>query len=390
MINKILLMIASITGMKFACAQSSVNLEHSTFMSGLESPWDAAFSADSSMFYTERCKGLSVRHPDGTTTRLFGTQGSSLVATDLHCQGQSGVNGVALDPDFANNRTIYVYMTSKAAQPKTNHVVRLDLDPAFTVASNRVDIITDIPFKNKGNAWGGAGSHSGGRLRFGPDNFLYVTTGDNHNGTIPQDLASLGGKVLRVDRNGAGAPGNNSAGDPRIFTYGHRNVQGIAFHPQTGQPFVSEHGPGHSDEITALVAGGNGGWDPKPDAGVHCDDDYCGYISNKSDNSPTSMTDLKKFPNAMPPALVNPDSEGMGPLVFLTGPQWKEWDGTLAVGIMAGQRVDVITLDANKNADTVVKTDLPSARARSLVQGPDGFLYVVTDSGNIWLVKPAP
>ena len=92
-----------------------------------------------------------------------------------------------------------------------------------------------------------------------------MTTGDNHNGPLPQDLTRLGGKVLRVDRNGAAAPGNStpSGGDPRIYTYGHRNVQGIDFRPvgtvNAGQAYTGKHGPNHSDEVTPLVAGGNAG-----------------------------------------------------------------------------------------------------------------------------------
>lgn len=89
-------------------------------------------------------------------------------------------------------------------------------------------------------------------------------------------------------------------GDIRIFTYGHRNVQGIAFRPGTNQVFSAEHGP-HTDEVNKLVAGANYGWDPVPDAGVKCADNYCGYISNKADGTPTPMTDLKKFPTAMKP-----------------------------------------------------------------------------------------
>ena len=196
--------------------------------------------------------------------------------------------------------------------------------------------------------------------------------------------------MLRVDRHGNAAPGNQTpaGGDARIFTYGHRNVQGIAFHPTTGQPYIAEHGPGHSDEVTPLTAGGNGGWDPKPEAGVSCADDYCGYTSNKPDGTPTPMTDTAKFPNAMQPILVLNDSQGMGPCTFLTGSQWKGWNGRLVVGMMAARRLDVLQLDSRGALVGTTTADLPAERMRSVVQGPDGNLYVATDGGNIWQVTP--
>jgi aldose sugar dehydrogenase len=266
-------------------------LSRTVVMSGLNAPWDLAFTPDGTMLFTERCRGLSARQMDGTVRRLFGTTGSAVVAADLWCQGQSGMHGVAIDPDFANNRFVYVYMASTVSPAKSNRVVRLNIDSNYSTVGSRTDIISDIPFKTSDNAWGGAGSHSGGRIRFSAsDGFLYVTTGDNHNGTLPQDLTRLGGKILRVDRNGAAAAGNNTpaGGDARIFTYGHRNVQGIAFRPGTAAPFSCEHGPGHDDEVTALLAGGNGGWDPKPESGVSCADNYCGLTC-----SPWTRTGLR-------------------------------------------------------------------------------------------------
>lgn len=358
-------------------------------LSGLDAPWDLGFAPDGTMFFTEKCRGLSAHLTDGTIRRLFGTSGSAVRADDLLCQNQSGMHGVAVDPEFATNRFVYVYMTSTLSAGNTNRVVRLNVDSAVTTVSSRTDIIQNIPFKTNANTWGSVGLHSGGRIRFNAaDGFLYVTTGDNHNGTLPQDLTRLGGKVLRVDRNGAAAPGNNTpaGGDTRIFTYGHRNVQGIAFRPSPAMPFSCEHGPGHDDEVTPLVAGGNGGWDPKPEAGVTCADNYCGYISNKADGTPTPMTDLGKFPNAMRPSWNNRGlSEGMGPCTFLRGSQWAAWDGRLAVGIMGGQRIDILTLDADgmTTANQTV-SGLPVARMRSVVQGLDGALYVLTDGGEIW------
>lgn len=372
---------------------ASVNpptLTKTDFMTGLNNPWDMTFTEDGTMFFTEKCRGLSVRKTNGAVVRLFGISGSAVVAEDLFCQGQSGVNGVDLDPQFSANRFLYLYMASNLSTPKTNRVIRLKVDQNFTTVSDRKDIITDIPFKNNSNAWGGAGAHSGGRIRFSPDGFLYVTTGDNHNGPLPQDLTKLGGKVLRVDRNGIAAPGNNTpaGGDPRIYTYGHRNVQGISFHAQSKKPYIAEHGPGHSDEVTILEAGGNGGWDPKPNPGVTCADNYCGYISNNLNGTPTSMTDLAKFPHALRPLEVYADSQGMGPCTFLNGAQWKGWDGSLAVSLMASQRLDILHLSSNEQHIGTSRATLPSERMRSLVQGPDGNLYISTDSGVIWKVVP--
>ena len=249
-----------------ATSDTAPKLTRTVVMTGLRDPWDIAFTPDGVMLFTEKCRGVSARLADGKTVRLFGTRGSALVAEDLFCRGQSGVHGIAVDPDFANGtRDIYVFMASNLRTPSTNRVVRLTVSADYTSVGARTDIIEDIAYKDAANGAGSAGAHSGGRIRFGPDRFLFVTTGDNHNATLPQDLKRLGGKVLRVNRDGTAAPGNNTpaGGDPRIFTYGHRNVQGITFRPagqpNAGQAFTAEHGPNHSDEVTALVAGGNAG-----------------------------------------------------------------------------------------------------------------------------------
>ena len=365
-------------------------LARTVVLQGLSSPWDVAVAADGAIFFTERCRGLSVRRADGSVTRLFGTAGSALLAPDLACVGQSGVHGVALDPAFASNRTVYVYMLSTLnTSPRTNRVVRLVLTAGYTGAGSRTDIVTDIAFKENANAVGGAGAHSGGRIRFGPDGFLYVTTGDNHNPDLPQSPTQLGGKVLRVTTTGAAAPGNAPpAGfDARIFTYGHRNVQGIAFRPGTGQPFVSEHGPNHSDEVTALVNGGNGGWDPRNRPALTCPDNYCGYAGTATT---MPMTDLARFPSAMPPAWSNNGaSQGMGPAAFLAGTQWRGWNGRLAVGIMAASRLVILELNTAGTVTGTLDPALPAARYRALTLGPDGNLYVATDAGEIWRVTPS-
>jgi aldose sugar dehydrogenase len=375
-------------------ADSGLQVTRTVVMSGLNDPWDLAFASDGAMLFTEKCRGLSVRTPDGTVRLLFGSAGAVLAADDFFCQGQSGMLGVALDPAFDETRRVYVYMASNEGGARTNRVVRLMVDKEYARVSDRKDIVTDISFKQTFNRWGGAGAHSGGRIRFSPfDGYLYVTTGDNHDGPLPQDLSRLGGKILRIDCDGNPAPGNQTpaGGDPRIYTFGHRNVQGIDFHPVTGRPFASEHGPGHDDEVTPLAPGGNGGWDPAPGKGVSCPAYYCGYTSNRPDGTPTPMTDLERFPDALKPSWNNRGvSEGMSPCVFLKGPQWKAWEGWLAVGFLRGARIELLKLDAaDMTVRTAIMAGLPGERMRSLVLGPDGALYVAIDAGDIWRLENA-
>ena len=193
------------------------------FVGKIDSPWDMAFMKDGTMFFTEKCKGLSVRLPSGTINKLHGvgaTTGYSSASADLFCDGQAGMMGVAIDPQFASNRFIYVYSSSNLGGKLGNRVMRFKLNDAMTGVSDRTDIVGDIGYKPKAtkHPFGGPGAHNGGRIRFSPaDGFLYVTTGDNHLGSGPMSPTYIGGKVLRVDRDGKAAPDNKPpAGfDPR-------------------------------------------------------------------------------------------------------------------------------------------------------------------------------
>ncbi len=400
-----------------ASGQAKVpNLTHATVLTDLESPWDMAFLADGTMFFTEKCRGLSVRLPSGKVNALLGMKGAkgyASTADDLFCEGQAGMQGVAVDPNFSENRLIYVYSTSSKTAPGSNRLMRLKVNDDLTGVSDRTDIVEDVPYKPKAtnHPFGGPGAHNGGRVRFGPDGHIYLTTGDTHNGIVPQSPKLLGGKVLRIDRDGKAVAGNNPpAGfDKRIYTYGHRNVQGIAFRPGDGTPVVAEHGPWHSDEITVLVNGGNGGWDPRPNRAGRgdCPDNYCGYMPNQLKGMDPAervkfmpMTDKASYPDAMPPAWNNNGlSQGTSSAAFLTGKQWGDWDGRLVVGIMGigfggtpvGMRIDVIDLAKDgKSVKDVTTMSLPMAagRFRSVVLGPDGNLYAAVDQGDIYRLTP--
>ena len=386
-----------------------------------ENPWDMAFLPNNTMFFTEKCKGLSVRLPSGSVNKLLGIGGSAgfpAVKSDLFCDGQAGVQGVAIDPDFAKNRYIYLYSSSKGSNRTyggyNNVVMRMKVNPGLDAIFDIVEIVNDLGYKpmKSNHPFGGPGAHNGGRLRFGPDGFLYITIGDNHNGAGPQSPTELRGKLLRVDRDGNAAAGNNApAGfDKRIFAYGFRNPQGIAFRPGSGDLYLSENGPWHSDEVTKVVNGGNGGWDPRDNVNGRgaCPDNYCGYSPNQMGALPPaeraafmSMTDLKAYPNAMKPAWNNNGlSQGMCGSVWLVGKQWKEWEGRLAVGYAGigihgtptGNRIDI--LDIAQDGSSAKREELLwptfAGRFRHLSQGADGALYVADEaSGSIYRVAPA-
>ncbi|WP_396434103.1 PQQ-dependent sugar dehydrogenase [Limnohabitans sp.] len=399
-----------------AASGAAPNLTHSVVLTKLDSPWDMAFLPNGTMFFTEKCLGLSVRKPDGAVVKLLGmkdAQGYAASASDLFCEGQAGMAGVAVDPNFASNRFIYVYSSSSLTAPGSNRVMRMKVNDAVTAVTDRTDIVTDIPYKPRASdhPFGGPGAHNGGRLRFSPgDGFLYVTTGDTHNGAGPISPTLLAGKVLRIDRDGKAAPANGApAGfDPRIYTYGHRNPQGLSFRPGTNQAFTAENGPWHSDEVTALVPGGNAGWDPRPNMAGRgaCPDNYCGYSPNqmgamdpKQRAAFMPMTDTTTYPNAMKPAWNNDGlSQGMFGATFLSGPQWKGWDGQMIVGLTGigihgtpvGNRLDLLNIAAHGTSATrtTVNLPMPAARFRSVVQGPDGNLYVAVDEGTISRLTP--
>lgn len=352
---------------------------------GLSAPWDLAFAPDGAVLYTERGRGLSVRLAMGASRLLFRPN-------DFVAQDQSGMLGVAVDPDFASNRTVYVFMASNAGGATDNRIVRFAVNADYSAISSRVDILTGIAYAG--------GAHSGGRIRFGPDRLLYVSTGDNRIGSVPQSPTVLGGKVLRVTRDGTAASGNNApAGvDPRVFTLGHRNPQGLAFRPagssMPGQPFLCEHGPGNNDEVTPLAAGGNGGWDPRPTGTpARCPDgstnSYCGYNG-------ANMTDTARFPSALRPAWTTGSaSQGMSGCGFVQGAAWRDWNGALAVALLSGRRVEVLRLNADGTSATATRIlDTISERLRLVTTGPDGAIWVLTDGktggDEIWRLVPNP
>ena len=340
-------------------------------VSGLSIPWGIAFAPDGTMLFTERARKLSVRLADGTVRNVTADLSDVMVASEI------GFMAIVVDPGFATNRRFY---TCQGHTGDKVQVIAWTMNAGYTEATRVADPLVDgIPGSSRNHS----GKHSGCRLRFGPDGYLWIATGDATTGSAPQSLTNLGGKVLRVVAStGAGAPGNpfSAPNSPLIYTYGHRNPQGLALRPgSSGQMWSVEHGPAFDDEINLLTAGGNYGWDPAP-----------GY------NESTPMTDLEKFPSAIEAkwASGNKSLAASGG-IFLEGAWWGPWDGRLAVASLKDKTLRV--LEFSPSGDllseiSVSKLKNVYGRLRTPMMGPDGALYVSTSEDNgedkILLVTP--
>ena len=330
---------------------------------GLSHPWGIDFTPDGTMLFTQRAGVLNARLTDGTAKRVDADLG------DLLVDGFAGLQALAVDPDFTTNRRFY---TLQGHTGREMQVIAWTIDANYDEATRVVDpLVEGIPI-------GPGPWHSGGRLVFGPEGYLWIAAGDGRVVTGAQDLTSLGGKVLRVDpRTGAGAPGNPFGASSPVYAYGFRNPQGLALRPGTDQMWLVEHGPKHDDEINLLAPGGNYGWDPIPDDGTLVFYDY-------SDEAGVPMTDLAKFPSARQARW----SSGFPTLatsgaVFLDGPQWGEWEGRLAVATLKTKSLRVFEFTEQGDfASQIVVPELDGSqgRLRTPVLGPDGALYIATSN----------
>jgi glucose/arabinose dehydrogenase len=349
-----------------SCRAAPKALAVSNVLTGIGRPWDIAFTPGGQLLFTERAGKIRIRLASGTVRTLA-------QPSDVAAVGEGGMLGIAVDPNFKTNRRIYTCMRSTAGGAADIRLVRWRVNGAVTGLESRADIVTGIPTNSSGR-------HSGCRPRFGPDGRIWMGTGDAATNTVPQDPTSLGGKVLRVDTDGKGVAGNAiTPFDRRIYTYGHRNVQGIAFSPG-GKAYSIEHGTGRDDEVNRLVARANYGWDPKPPGGGPAYDES------------QPMTDLAKFPNARR-AVWSSGDPTIAPSggTFLKGDKWGGWAGTLAVAVLKNQELRVIAFDRDGTAVAQQWTRITDeGRLRVAVQGPDGNLYVAVDDdpGTIFKITP--
>jgi glucose/arabinose dehydrogenase len=297
-----------------------------TVATGLTIPWGLTFLPDGSGIVAERNSGDVLR---------IGTDADPVVLGNLDVVGgasqfdERGLLGLAVSPGFTTDGWVYAYLSTS----EDNRVVRFHLD-----TFEPEPVVTGIP---------AALNHNGGRLAFGPDGKLYITTGDANVTANSQDLSSLGGKILRVEPDGT-VPEDNPIADSLVYSYGHRNVQGLSWGPD-GEMYATEFGQNTWDELNHIEAGANYGWPEVEGTGG--------------------------------------EPEYVDPLVTWTtaeaSPSGAEVVGdTMYVGALRGQRLWTVPVAGGEAGDPVAVLQSTLGRIRTVELGPDGWLWVATSNGS--------
>ncbi len=362
------------------------DVSYEVLIENLEIPWDITFTGTGELFMTERTGNIlrfdSGEVADVTTPADAIDAGAVEPGADERPWwvegGEGGTLGIAAHPAYPEESFIYVYYTADDGDELENRVVRYDVEASAPAESEAV-IIDGIPADNV---------HNGGRITFGPDDNLWICTGDADQEELARDLDSLAGKVLRVSPDGEPLETNpDLGGDPRIFTYGHRNPQGIDWLPN-GIAVVTDHGPTARDELQVLRPGEDYGWDEV--RGVPGDDVWPSYA------------DHEEF---VPPVVHTGTGTTWAPTgaTFYDGERIPAWQNRYIVGGLISQAVYVVTLvpsggdlppsdgdDATQydaawlddayhaTAHRVLADEL--GRVRHVTQSPDGELYAITSN----------
>ena len=345
---------------------SAGELSVETVTSGLEHPWGLAFLPDGRMLVTERPGRLRLVEADGKLSRPIAGLPSVMA------RGQGGLLGIALDPAFAQNRLVYVSFAEPRSGGNGTSVARGRLNEQGTALTAVGMIFRQMPTIN-------SNLHFGSRLIFDRAGALFVTLGERYSQRDQaQNPANHLGKLVRIRPDGS-TPADNPKKEgwaPEIWSIGHRNVQGAALHPDTGQLWTAEHGARGGDEINTPKAGLNYGW-PVITYGV----DYSGAKIGEGTAKPGMEQPLFYWDPSIAPSGA----------AFYSGPVWPAWKNSLFVGALAGQMLVRLSTEGEKvTGEERLLTDI-GARIRDVVQGPDGFLYLLSDDadGKVLRVRPA-
>ena len=335
----------------------------------LEHPWSLAFLPDGRMLVTERPGRLRIVAPDGRLSApLVGVPA-------VYARGQGGLLDVALGPDFARDRSVFLSFAQPVDGRARTTVARAELVDGPAPALRAVTVI----FAQKDAVEGG--NHFGSRLVFARDGTLFVTMGDRFNyRDRVQSLDNHFGKLVRIRPDGSIPPDNPFVGRagalPEIYSYGHRNVQGAALHPATGELWTHEHGPQGGDEVNIERAGGNYGW-PVITYGRE-------YVTGMKIGEGTERADV------VPPLWQWTPSIAPSGLAFCTSERYPGWRGSVFVGSLKFQLLSRLETDGRRIVrEQRLLTGLRQ-RVRDVRQGPDGLLYLLTDESDGQLLRLDP
>lgn len=318
-----------------------------TWAEGLDHPWSLAFLPDGGALVTERPGTLR-------SVSMNGEVGAPLGGVPaVYHAGQGGLFDVVLHPDFANNRLVYLSFAEGTPDDNGTAVARGEYRDGVLAS------VTTIfrNFTRKDTA-----VHYGGRLAFLPDGTLLLTTGDGFDyREAAQDVNSGLGKVLRMTDDGRPAPGNPFPDSPYVYSFGHRNPQGLAVAPD-GTVWQHEHGPRGGDEVNRIEAGKNYGW-PAATHGL----DYSGAVISPYAERPGMVSPLWDWTPAIAPS----------GLLLYQGEPFPQWRGDLLVGALVDREVRRLRVEAGEPVEEDILFDEVAARVRDVREGPDGLIYLL-------------
>ena len=325
--------------------------------------WGIEFFDDNSILASVK-SGSLFHYKNGTKTEINGLP-------EIYFRGQGGLLDIAIHPDFKENNLLYFSYASEENKGKGGNT---------TIARAKLidNSLTDLEVLYKGSPETKKGQHFGGRLEFDNDNFLYFSIGDRGNRNVnPQDLTVDGGKIYRIKDDGTipvDNPFYNSPNAKRaIYSYGHRNPQGMFKHPETGEIWTNEHGPRGGDEINIIQKGKNYGW-PKITYGIN----YSG----------TTITKDKSLPNMEQPLYYWLPSIAPSSFEYISSEIYPNWKGSLLAGALVFKYIERIGIKNNKVISrSKIAEDL--GRPRDVKQGPDGYIYVSIENKGVYKIIPS-
>ncbi|MBL4616352.1 MAG: PQQ-dependent sugar dehydrogenase [Robiginitomaculum sp.] len=332
---------------------------------GLDSPWGLAFLPDGDFLITQKTGDLvRFSNADGKITIIDG-------APEALVLGQGGLLDIVLSPNFLDDKTVFISFAE--GSKKQNHTA---IAKAKLVENKLIDL--EIIFRANTTEKSGGG-HFGSRLLFDNAGYLYASIGDGFKWLEQaQNPHNNFGTIVRLNSDGS-IPNDNpfydgKEGDPSVWSYGHRNPQGLTLHPKTGEVWQSEHGAKGGDEINIITKGNNYGW-PKAT-----------FSKGYSGKTISKFTEL---PGMVSPILVWTPSIAPSGLDFYVGDKFSNWNGDLFSGALRGQHLRRIELDGQTIVEQEELLNDLDLRIRDVRSGPDGFLYLLTDGGQLLRLQPA-